>query len=64
MRTDAQTDPPAEDVEHAGDILDLGRWAQFIRRSESMIWSIGKGRRKVVSWCQAADEGRRIFNET
>ena len=27
-----RTDPPAEDVEHAGDILDRGRWVQFVRR--------------------------------
>ena len=26
-----------EDVEHAGDILDRGRWVQFVRRPESMI---------------------------
>ena len=64
MRTDVRTDPPAEDVEHAGDVLVRRRWVQFARRPESMIWSIGRGRRKVISWCQAADEGRRIFNET
>ena len=64
MRTDARTDLLAEDVEYPGDILDRGCWLQFIRRPESMIWSIGRGRRKVVSWWQAADEGRRIFNET
>ena len=64
MRTDARTDPPAEDVEHAGDILDRGRWVQFIRRPESMIWSIGTGRRKVVSRCQTAEESRHIFDET
>ena len=58
------TDPPAEDVEHAGYVLDGGRWVQFARRPESMIWSIERGRRKVVSWCQAVDEDRRIFNET
>ena len=59
-----RTDPPAKDVEHAGDILDRGRWVQFVRRPESMIWSIGRGRRKVVSWCQAAERSRRIFDET
>ena len=32
-----RTDPPAKDVEHAGDILDRGRWVQFVRRLESMI---------------------------
>ena len=51
-----RTDPPAEDVEHAGDILDRGRWVQFVRRPESMIWSIGRG--------QTAEESRRIFDET
>ena len=59
-----RTDPPAKDVEHAGDILDRGRWEQFVRRSESMIWSIGRGRQKVASRCQAAEESRRIFDET
>ena len=32
-----RTDPPAKDVEHAGDILDRGRWVQVVRRPESMI---------------------------
>ena len=59
-----RTDPPAEDVGHAGDILDRGRWVQFNRRPESMIWSIETGRRKVVSRCQTAEERRRIFDET
>ena len=27
-----RTDPPAKDVEHIGDILDRGRWVQFVRR--------------------------------
>ena len=31
-----QTDPPAEEVEHAGDILDRGRWVQFNRRVHDM----------------------------
>ena len=26
-----RTDPPAKDVEHAGDIIDRGRWVQFVR---------------------------------
>ena len=59
-----RTDPPAEDVEYAGDILDRGRLEQFARRPESMIWSIERGRRKVVSRCQTAEESRRIFDET
>ena len=25
-----RTDSPAKDVEHAGDILDRGRWVQFV----------------------------------
>ena len=29
----------------------------------SMIWSIGRGRRKVVGRCQTAEERRRIFDE-
>ena len=57
-------DPSAEDVEYAGDILDRGRWVQFARRPESMIWSIGRGQRKVVSRCWTAEGGRRIFEET
>ena len=60
-----RTDLPAEDVEHAGDVLDRGRTlGTVIRRPESMIWSIGRGRRKVVSRCQTAEESRRIFDET
>ena len=35
-----RTDPPAKDVEHAGDILDRGRWVQFVRRK------IGHGKEK------------------
>ena len=55
-----RTDTPAEDVEHAGDVLDRGRWVQFVRRPESMIWSIVK----VVSRCQATEGSGRIFDET
>ena len=40
MRTDVRTVPPAEDVEHAGDVLVRRRWVQFARRPVSMIWSI------------------------
>ena len=29
MRTDVRTDPAAEDVEHAGDVLVRRRWVQF-----------------------------------
>ena len=29
-----RTDPPAKDVEHAGDILDRGRWVQFMEHRE------------------------------
>ena len=64
MHTDVRTDPPAADVEHAGDVLVRRRWVQFVRRPVSMIWSIGRGQRKVVSWCQAAERSRRIFEET
>ena len=32
-----RTDPPAKDVEHAGDILDRGRWVQFVRRIKDRI---------------------------
>ena len=64
MRTDVRTVPPAEDVEHAGDVLVRRRWVQFVRRPVSMIWRIGRGRRKVVIWCQAAERNRHIFEET
>ena len=37
MRTDVRTDPPAEDVEHAGDVLVRRRWVQFASRAESMM---------------------------
>ena len=37
MRTDVRTDPPAGDVEHAGDVIVRRRWVQFVSRPVSMI---------------------------
>ena len=40
MRTDVRTVPPAEDVEHVGDVPVRRRWVQPAHRPVSMIWSI------------------------
>ena len=40
MCTDVRTVPPAEDVEHVGDVPVRRRWVQYARRPVSMIWSI------------------------
>ena len=34
MHTDVRTDQPAEDVEHAGDVLVRRGWVQFTRVHE------------------------------
>ena len=54
MRTDARTVPPAKDVEHVDNVLDLGRSVQFDRRPESIIWSIqlSAGNEATVKRCR------------
>ena len=51
-----RTDVPAEDVEHAGDILDRGRWVQFARRPESRIWSIDQYRERPAERVQSVSD--------
>ena len=64
MRTDVRTDPPAEDVEHVGDVLVRRRWVQFARRPESMIWSIGRAGGKSSVGARLPTRADVYFDET